>query len=201
MNKTRIVSCAIFFIAIYLGYDLACKIYEPIQRQEEISKIEADVINQLKIIRIAQKEYLTYHGNYAATWQDLISFVDTGTSYNIRIKEVQKKQSVEWQFHPSISIITRDTISSQPVKEKLFPITKYPNFKTEKLAHVPGKDLHFDLNTSSVEMGGISIPVINVMDPDPEDKRRKHNHTFVNRRNLCFGSLKNASLEGNWSLH
>ncbi len=200
MNKTRILSILFLIIAVCLAYYLGRKIYEPIERQEEITRIELEVAEQLKMLRDAQKEYITANGVYASEWKDLVAFVDTGISYQTSVKEIITPRPIELAYLGDSIRIEIDTLGFEPVREKLFPSSKYPDFDSKKLTFVPGKDFQFSLYVGQVDMGGIPVQVIQVMDPNPEDKRRKKDHEFANRRNLNFGSKQKSTLEGNWPM-
>ena len=171
---------------------------EPIERQEEITKVEVEVVKQLKMIREAQKEYFKANKEYANKWPKLIAFVDTGISYEIQRREIVTLRDITLRHLGDSVRVEFDTLSSTPVNEKLFPKAKYPNFDVNKLPFVPEKDFMFNLFAEESSMGGVKIQVVEVMDPKPEDKSRKKDHEFKNKRNLYFGSREKASLDGNW---
>ncbi len=198
MNISKIIAAVLFIVALGLGYLLALKIQEPITRDKEIASVEKGVVNKLKMIREAQKEYFSSTGKYASKWSDLIAFVDTGVSYNISRTEVCEPRPIEFRHLGDTCTVTLDTLGSEKVRAKLFPADKYPDFKITELPNVPNSDLKFNLKTGEVDMGGVPVQTIIVMDPKPEDKRRTHDNKFKNQRNLHFGSLEKATLEGNW---
>ena len=199
MNKTRIFSVILFVVALGLSYYLYRIIMQPIERQEEIAKVEVKVVEKLKMIREAQKEYFAANKVYANKWDELVAFVDTGISYEVQRTEIVTLRDITLRHLGDSVRVEYDTLSSIPVREKLFPEKDYPNFDVKNLPFVPNKDFKFELFAGETTMGGVLIQVLEVMDPKPEDGTRKKDHEFKNKRNLYFGSRDKASLDGNWS--
>jgi len=87
MNLTKIITAVIFIGAIVLGYYLYEGINSTIEKAKEIERVENTVKAKLELIRDAQVAYQGAYGDYADTWEKLISFVDSGKIWLIQRTE------------------------------------------------------------------------------------------------------------------
>ena len=90
MSKTKIFSIVFGVLALFLAWYLYNSIDSSIQESERIVKMEARIIEQLKMIREAEIAYLSVNGQYTSDWDKLIAFVDTGEFYITERKEFIK---------------------------------------------------------------------------------------------------------------
>ncbi len=198
MKTRHIITTLLLLIIAGESYYLHQKINEPLEREKQIAQQETLVVEKLKMIRQAQKEFYLNKGKYASTWNELISFVDQGTSYRITKISTPVKEGVEYIGFYQEEIITYDTISKMSVKDRIFPSNQYPDFQAQDLPKVPNTDFLFNLKTDKVKMGNAELSTVMVTDPIPEDRRRTIDNIYKNQQNLHFGSLGQVTLEGNW---
>ena len=81
MSITRVLSIIFFLGALGLAYLLVKNIKSKIDEDARIERQERLVINKLKMIRDAEVAYLGTNGRYTASFDTLISFIDTGSIY------------------------------------------------------------------------------------------------------------------------
>lgn len=121
MLVTRILSAIFFISAIGLSYVFVNNIYSKIEADKYVERQEAMVINKLKMIRDAQVAYLATNGKYAASFDTLISFIDTGSLYITQRRELIEQQEYGEE---KVTIFT-DTIGKVAVYDSVF-ITREP---------------------------------------------------------------------------
>jgi len=71
MNLTRILTIALFVVAVGLAYFLFSRIKFAIDEEKRIANHEAAVIAKLSLIRNAEIAYLSVNGEYASNWDSL----------------------------------------------------------------------------------------------------------------------------------
>lgn len=197
MDKIKIFSILTLVVALGLGYYLYASIKKPIEEKNRIEKIEKQVINQLKLIREAQKGYVSTNGNYAKKWDELISFLDTGKIFNIQKKEIIIPRPNKPWLGDSVAF-EYDTLGSETALQKIFPKDKYSNFDYKKIHIIPGSNKEFSLFADEIDMSGVNVDVIEVVDIDPADKTRTEDNKRRNRKPLRFGSRTEVTTAGNW---
>lgn len=205
MTKTRLFSYALIPIILILGWGLYRSIASKIELAENIKKSENQVIVKLIMIREAEKAYALKYGNFTTSFDTLSNFIKEDSLFLIEKKEIiqprTKNDPLYWTNTDSIRI-EMDTIGIEMVDEKLFPKDDYPNFNPDLLAYVPGYDISegkkFEVYTGEVDKGGVTVDVIEVVDPYPVDKTRSDEHPSRVRWNLRFGSKTDVTLAGNW---
>ena len=124
MSKTKIFSIVFGLLALFLAWYLYNSINSSIVESERIAKMEARIIEQLKMIREAEIAYLSVNGQYTSDWDKLINFVDTGSFYITESKEFIKTLAYGAD---SIWTVT-DTLGTVPVIDSLFTKDKWPRF-------------------------------------------------------------------------
>ena len=187
-----------FAFAMALAVYLIWSIYGPMKEQERITNIEAKVINQLEIIRKAEKAYLEINSIYSNDWDELIAFVDTGVIYETQRSEEFFQRPIEKAYLGDSVAITIDTIGSMLVQDKIFPKVEYPNFESKRLPFVPDSEDKFILEVGSIRMGRADVSLIRVVDPKPVNVYRKSDDENRLKWPLQFGSLDEATTDGNW---
>lgn len=192
MNLTKILTVLFFIIAIGVGYLLYDGIDKTIEEAKEIQRVERMVIAKLEKIRAAEEAYLATYGDYADTWEKLVSYVDTGKIY--LIQRTEKITMLAYGAEKSEFIY--DTIGEVPVKDSLFSKNFDPRTLPE-LPHAPGK--YFSLYAKDSVRSGVSVDYIEVVDTYPFDKTRKEDNEIEQRRPLRFGSRTDITTAGNWN--
>lgn len=191
MNLTKILTVVFFIIAIGVGYLLYDGINKTIEEAKEIQRVEQRVISKLEMIRSAEEAYLSTYGDYADTWEKLISYVDTGKIY--LIQRTEKITMLAYGAEKSEFIY--DTIGEIPVKDSLFSPGFDPRTLPE-LPHAPGK--FFSLYAKDSVKSGVSVDYIEVVDTYPFDRTRSEDNEIEQRRPLRFGSRTDITTAGNW---
>ncbi len=214
MNKNVILIGTVVFslIAIGLTYFLWESIQKPIREAKFVADTEERVIARMKLIREAQKLYLTVKGKYADNFTDLIAFIKDEKLAIVNEKEIVIKGD---EFKRQI-----DTIGYVAVRDSLLPKAKYPNFIIDSIAFIPNdqkatKDRFAmatatsraatasfvnakegDKNKEENSLAGL-LQHLEVKDVAPVNpaRRRKGPEALPH---LGFGSLTDLSLKGNW---
>ncbi|WP_420387791.1 hypothetical protein [Roseivirga sp.] len=192
MNLTKILTVVFFIIAIGVGYLLYDGINSTIEEAKEIERVEKRVIAKLEKIRAAEEAYLSTYGDYADTWEKLVSYVDTGKIY--LIQRTEKITMLDYGAEKSEFIY--DTIGEVSVKDSLFSRNFDPRTLPE-LPHAPGK--YFSLYAKDSVRSGVSVDYIEVVDTYPFDKTRTEDAEIEQRRPLRFGSRTDITTAGNWN--
>lgn len=195
MSKIRIFSYIFFIAAIGLGYYLYASIKAPIEQQKEIARVEAKVIEKLKIIREAQLAYFSVHNEYASSFDKLIDFMKNG-----EIPNVQRREIILQDNRGQDSVIVQlDTLGKVSVRDSLFSTTKYPNLDIDNLAKIPGSETgaEFEIFAGKLARGrGVSVDVFEVKDTDPINPDRKARR--MGKQPLKVGSRSDVTVAGNW---
>lgn len=195
MNLTKILTVVIFIGAIAVGYLLYDSIDSTIEEAKEIERVENMVKAKLEMIRDAQIAYQNTYGDYADTWEKLISYVDSGKIWLIQRTETIKMLA----YGAEESTISYDTLGHVFVQDSLFKRSQYPNFKPSDLPRLPhAPDKFFSLWAKDSIRSGVNVDYIEVVDTFPFDKTRKDDNEIDNRRPLRFGSRTEISTAGNW---
>lgn len=191
---TRILTVFFSLVALALGGFLVYSIWDEIEQEKRIARMESQVIQKLEMIREAETAFRNYYGSYTDNWDSLISFVDTG---NIFI--IQKREEVFTLDYGADSVVTHyDTLGKVAVMDSLFSQDKYPGFKLERLPYIPNSDKKFAIEAGTIEKGGLQVDVIEVVDVAPIDPNRKESNDLRNQKPLRFGSTDEVTTAGNW---
>ena len=118
MSITRVLSLIFFLGAIGLAYLLVTNIKSKIDEDARIERQEMLVINKLKMIRDAEVAYLGTNGRYTASFDTLISFIDTGSIYI-----TQRTEEIKMLAYGAEEVtIHIDTIGKVSVKDSVFVV-------------------------------------------------------------------------------
>ncbi len=198
--SVRVWTIILLVLAAGLAYALSESILGTVRHQKKIREYEQAVIEQLKLVREAQKAYLLTHGYYAPRWEDLINYVKNDSFYVVQKTEKvtpRDRNDKDW-YKGDIITVTYDTLQRLLVKDYLFPADKYPNLNLENLGKVPNREgVYFKLMTRLDSSKG-KVAYIEVVDTVPFDKTRSEDNDNPRRRFLRFGSLDAVTLSGNW---
>ena len=177
-------------LAVYLVFSIRTTIVE----KKRIANAEANVIEQLKIIRDAQNAYLAVNGRYAAGWDTLRGFLDSGNFFL-----TEKHETIITLPYGKDSVsVTIDTLGQKPVMDSLF--RNVARFDLATFEMVPGVDpaQPFDLWAGRIVKAGLKVNVIEVKNPKPFDPDRDEESDRSTRLPLRFGSRTSVTTAGNW---
>ena len=195
MNLTKILTIVFFLGALGAGYALYDGINSTIEKAKEIERVENTVKEKLEMIRSAQIAYQGTYGDYADSWEKLISYVDSG-----KIWLIQRTEKITMlAYGAEKSEFVYDTLGFRMVKDSLFKSSKYPNFNPTslpELPHAPGK--FFSLYARDSVRSGVNVDYLEVVDVFPFDRTRSEDNDIPNRRYLRFGSKTEITTAGNW---
>lgn len=197
MSKTRIFTILFGVIAAGLAYYLFDSINSKIEETKRIARMEARIIEQLKMIREAELAYVAVNGSYTSDWDKLISFIDTGRFYITERTETV----ITLSYGKDSTHVEIDTLGTRSVKDSLFTKEKWPRFNLSTLPYVPGVEppTKFDIFADKlIKTGGIEVNVIEVKNPKPIDPSRSEDSEYITRKPLRFGSRESAITSGNW---
>jgi len=191
MNLTKILTVVLFLAAIAVGYVLYDSINATIEEAKTIERIENSVKTKLELIRSVQEAYQSTYGNYAETWEKLLSYADSGNIYIIQRTE----KITMLDYGAEKSEFFYDTIGVVSVRDSLlapgYNVTKLP-----ELPHAPGK--YFSLYAKDSVRNGVAVDYIEVVDTYPYDRTRTDDAEIESRRPLRFGSRTDITTAGNW---
>ncbi|WP_339876567.1 hypothetical protein [uncultured Algoriphagus sp.] len=192
MNLSKVLSLVFFVVAIGLGYLLWKGVDDVVEDEKRIALVEAAIIEKLQMLRDAELAFQASNGRYAENWNELKSFIQNGKIWLIQRKETTKVLD----YGAEEVTVTFDTLGSVPVIDSLFNERKYPDFKLDGLAVVPGSGgKQFEFFADKVERNEYEVSVFEIRDPAPINPARRLNN---NEKALKVGSRTDASTEGNW---
>ena len=167
-------------------------IKDPVDFMAEKERRYDYVIQNLKDIRTAQLAYKASRGGYASRFDSLINFVRLDSFKVVKAIGMVPDSLTEMQAL-ELGLVSRDT-SKVPVQDSIFG-ARYLNddyigdFSLDSLPYVPfGDGATFEMETGKIERGSVSVPVFQVVDSKPFDKKQI----------LKVGSLSDPSTNGNW---
>jgi hypothetical protein len=193
MTKTKIFTYVLLIPIIFLAYKIYDGIRGPILEQRRIESIEARVIDKLKMLRNLQLGYYSVHGKYAGTWDELTNFIK-----NDRFLNIQRTETVDSVDSRGIEYtkVKFDTLGTVPVKDSLFPASRYPDFDPSTIATIPGSGgKKFEIFGGKVKRNNLEVDVFEFRDSAPVNPARRRNN---NEKALKVGSREEASTAGNW---
>ncbi|AFL84855.1 hypothetical protein Belba_2291 [Belliella baltica DSM 15883] len=192
MTLTRILSIVFLLGALGLGYMLYNSVDSVVEKEKEIARTEARIIEKLQMLRDAQIAYVASNGEYAGNWNDLKKFIEEGQIWLIQRSETTKLLD----YGKEEITVTFDTLGSVNVIDSLFNESKYPDFNLEALNVVPGSGgKTFEFFSDKIERNQREIPVFEIKDPDPINPKRRLNNK---EKALRVGSRTDSSTSGNW---
>ncbi len=191
MNLTKILTVVFLLIAVFVGYMLYDGINNTIEEAKEIERVENRVKARLELIRDTQVAYQSTYGDYADTWEKLISYADSGKIYIIQRTE----KIIQLDYQQERSEFIYDTIGIVSVRDSLFT-DDFDVQKLPELPHAPGK--YFSLYAKDSVRSGVNVDYIEVVDTYPFDRSRSDDSENDKRRPLRFGSRTDITTAGNW---
>jgi len=196
MSKTKIFTIVFGLVAAVLAYFLYDSIMSSIAESKRIEKMEARVIEQLKMIREAELAFLAVNGQYTSDWDKLMSFVDTGRFYITEKTEFVKTLD----YGADSTWIEIDTLGTVSVKDSVFKKSVWPKFNLSTLSYVPGVEppTKFDIWADKIDKSGVKVNAIEVKNPSPVNPARDEENEYNTQKPLRFGSRTSVTTAGNW---
>ena len=166
-------------------------IKDPVDFMAEKERRYEYVIQNLKDIRTAQLAFKATNGIYAPTFDTLINFVRLDSFKVVKAIGMVPDTLTEMEAL-ELGIVSRDTTMSS-VQDSIFGARYLKDyvgsFYLDSLPYIPfGQGVVFEMETSEIERGSVKVPVFQVVDANPFDKKQI----------LKVGSLSDPSTSGNW---
>lgn len=155
-------------------------------------------------IRDIQAEFKKKYGNYASTWDSLMTFLKKD-SLPLVLKKGTVPDSLTEQKALEMGLVTRDT-SYIPAKDTLFS-KEERDYSLEQLPLIPfssneGKTEPdtFKMDAATVDRGNIPVPVFEIVAPKESFLKGMDEDLIARDKSIDMkvGSMKEATTEGNW---
>lgn len=187
MKILRIGLFGMLFISALLGGGVVMMRLENFNaKYEEIKGVDSNVISALQEIRFVQEKYFEVNNAYAADWQTLNNFVDSG-----RVPIVQVSEEVLTVGGKDQIIVKIDTLNILSVHEVAKGSFKYYDGNFKNLGIVPVSGDTFKLYTAKRR----GEYFIEVLDDLPVNPQRGETGKL---KPLRFGSKAVPTVKGNW---
>jgi hypothetical protein len=175
-----IVKVVLGIAVIVLAYALWRTIIDPIRYQEEVDRREAAIIERLTYVKDAQLAFKEVHGEFATNWDQLLNSVKND---NLKIL------SMTGDPEDSTSVVKVDTIFVS-IMDRYFE-----NVNVDSLKFVPfgAEGDTFLINAGAVKKNNVTVPVFEVVDPNPFSKKR-----IEENNPLRLGNMYDPIYTGNW---
>ncbi|MEQ8473192.1 MAG: hypothetical protein RIC35_18495 [Marinoscillum sp.] len=196
MSKSKIFSIVFGIVAAGLAVYLYYSINSSIEESNRIQKMEARIIEQLKMIREAELAFLAVNGRYTSDWDKLLAFVDTGSFYITEKTEF----IITLDYGADSTYVEVDTLGMIGVKDSIFKASKWPRFNLASLPYVPGVEpaTKFEIWADKIDKSGVKVNAIEVKNPKPINPDRDEESEYTTRKPLRFGSKTSVTTAGNW---
>ncbi|KRO58465.1 MAG: hypothetical protein ABR98_00860 [Cryomorphaceae bacterium BACL7 MAG-120910-bin2] len=200
---------ALGVIAILLTYRIYRIIMEPIEFSAIKEKRYEIVTHRLEQLREAQLTFKEEYGKYAATFDQLIPFLEYA-----QVNIIERKDSSFMAYNKVYQTdMLKDTIiyriiGQTTAKDKL--VAKSPdlfesNFNADKLRFIPytADSVEFTMATGFVDRNGVRVQVFEIIAPNTDFFADIYNEYKTHIKNLrtsslIVGSLTEPTLSGNW---
>ncbi len=205
-----VINLILIVAAVFFGFKIYDSITAPVKFNQTKKQRYAKIIDRLKDIRDAEVAYRTITGDYTASFDSLIQFIDTAkfpiiTQRDSVIKKYDRFRGIEKEEE----IIIIDTLGFVSVKDSLF---KNDNrYKEMMWVPIPGREkkVKFELRKSYLEKGEVKMPVFEakvhkkeVLYDQPEDLVVQELNVIsteeINGPYISVGSLEEVTTSGNW---
>lgn len=203
-----VLQIVLWLLCIFFGYMIYKSINGPIEFEKTRQERFQAVINKLKDIRDAQEAYKSVNGKYAANFNSLIKFVDTG-DYTITTQRDSSfmRYDKAYQIDLQVDTVVIDTLGTVSVKDSLFKTdNRYQTMMDVPFAQNGEK---FELKADIIDKSGYKAPVYEVkvkkdvvLYDQPADlvaqENARNSVEEVNGAFIKVGSLTDVSTNGNW---
>jgi hypothetical protein len=207
--KMRWIASLLLIIAAgFLGWKIYDGVMAPIKFNKKKVVRFAKVIENLKVLRDAEVAYYEVTGNYTASEDTLISFIDTAQRAIVEFRDTVYKVNKGTKWQPVMVDVekrVKDTIAYEPILLQF----KGKNYKD--MFNVPGVDgKKFDVQVSAVEkIAGLMVPVFEAK-TDKESILKGMDRSLIKQELeaitadqikgefVSVGSLVEVTTGGNW---
>ncbi len=163
-------------LALLISIIIIKSIKGPIEKQKQVDKIEAMVINKLEEIKKAQMAYKEITDTFANNFDDLILVIKKG--------KIKKFKKLGGKAADTMAIVKVDTLYVDALAE-----TFGMDYNIDNLGKVPPMNQYlFKIEVGTLISNEIRVPLFQVTDPKPINPKRS----------LKIGSLTDAIYTGNW---
>jgi len=153
-GAVKIINLILFFISVYLGYLIYDSITGPVRFNQVKKERYAKVISRLKDIRDSEVAFRSVTGDYTASFDSLVHFVDTA-----KFTITQRRDSVIKVYNEYLGItedkeiVVIDTLGFIPVKDSIFKGSD--RYREMQWVPIPGRDheVKFELKKSKLKKG------------------------------------------------
>lgn len=203
-----VLQIVLWLLCIFFGYMIYKSINGPIEFEKTRQERFQAVINKLKDIRDAQEAYKSVNGKYAANFNSLIQFVDTG-DYTITTQRDSSfmRYDKAYQIDLQVDTVVIDTLGTVSVKDSLFKTDN--RYKTMMDVPFAQNGEKFELKADIIDKSGYKAPVYEakvkkdvVLYDQPSDlvaqENARNSVEEVNGAFIKVGSLTDVSTNGNW---
>jgi len=210
----KYIFSTVFLVAVFgISFILFESIMEPIRFDKEKEKRYVSTVKELLVIKKVQILFKKEKGNYTSNFDELRTFMEND-SLTIVKKEGEIHDSIYLEAGNNMAkaekialkykLIIRDTIRVS-VKDSLFR-----DYNISRLGYVPHiKDVLFDMDTATIEVGGININLFEAKVANLSVLNGLDNQLILNLddkaveykkyRGIKIGSItENNNNEGNW---
>ncbi len=172
----NVLNIILSVLAVVLLFIIIKSVKDPIDKQNEIDRVEAAIIFKLEEIKKAQMTYKDMNDTFASNFPDLIAGIKNG-----KLKLLKKLGGKNAD--------TSDQVQVDTVVVNAFEETFEAGYPIDQLGKVPpSNEETFQMKSAIIDKNGIQIPVFEVIDPNPLNPKRT----------LKLGSLTDAIYTGSW---
>jgi hypothetical protein len=194
------IQVGLALISIFIAYMIWNSIDSKMVLTESVQMRNEVVYERLEQIRDAQVQYKKVRGTYAASFGQLIDFLENDSIIIVKMEgEVPDSLLGRESLALEMGIIVRDT-SKIPVRAELF----IDNFQSiiDSLAYIPfsnGKE--FTLVAGAVEKNKMKVPVFEVKAAltDVYQGLNTDNEGYDMAEFITIGSMEEPTTNGNWN--
>ncbi len=199
-----LVSILLLAVSVYLGYLIYQGIMEPIKFAKEKKVRYAKVIDNLKLIREAQTNFITTKRRYSKNKSELLSFIENDS---LPIIETYNKDTV---VRVTANITKPISIKKTRITGYDYVIDKFKGTDYKNMFKVPGTDKEFTIETGQIEkVAGLMVPVFEAK-VDKESILKGMDISLVKQELeaqetdqikgafVSVGSLEEITTGGNW---
>jgi len=208
----RVIQILFVLIIIVLGYLIIESIMEPIRFNQEVQVREQATIDRLIDIRDAQKAYKDIYKKYTASFDTLISFVDTGSFAIIKaIGDIPEEWLDQMGFEKAREKALKEGVISReatkvPVLDSLFGASytidslRYVPYTTGVTFNMAADEIltSSNLTVQVVEVSTMYDDLLNGMDRQLTVNYKDERMKIVGFEGVKFGSMEEGTLTGNW---
>lgn len=205
------IQVLLWLVIIFLAYLTFDAVYQPIQFNKVKEKRYAKVIENLKDIRAAELAHKEVTGEFEASFDSLIAFIDTAEFAITQRRDttfLDEEYAKTYGVDKYVESVVIDTLGFVSVKDSLYKGNR-ERYATMMNVPVEGVDAKFELDAGTVPKGDNRIPVFEakvakavVLQDQDKDLVLQENEIKsvddVNGAYIKVGSMEEVNTNGNW---